>query len=59
MTLDDYFTGHDESRGIFEALRQTIVALGPGEISRHEKPGGIPPAQDLCLGLDAGHVSSW
>jgi hypothetical protein len=32
MTLDDYFTGHDESRGIFEALRQTIVALGSGEI---------------------------
>ena len=32
MTLDDFFAGHDESRCIFEALRQMIVTLGPGEI---------------------------
>jgi len=32
MTLDVFFAGHDESRGIFDALHDMIVALGPGEI---------------------------
>ena len=32
MTLDDFFAGHDESRRIFEALHQMIVALGPAEM---------------------------
>ena len=32
MTLDGFFTGHDESRHIFEALHDMIVALGPAEM---------------------------
>ena len=32
MTLDDFFAGHDESRRIFEGLRQMIDALGPAEM---------------------------
>ena len=32
MTLDDFFAGHDESKRIFEALHEMIIALGPGEI---------------------------
>ena len=44
MTLDDFFAGHDESRRIFEALRQMIVRARTGGDVRHEKPGGVPPA---------------
>ncbi len=33
MTLDEFFTDHEESRPIFEALRRTIEALGPIELA--------------------------
>jgi hypothetical protein len=29
MTLDEFFAGHESSRLIFEALRETIEELGP------------------------------
>ena len=29
MTLDEFFTGYEASRPIFEALRETIEELGP------------------------------
>ncbi len=32
MTLDEFFTGYDDSRLIFEALREAIEELGPAEI---------------------------
>jgi hypothetical protein len=32
MTVDEYFTGQDRSRQIFEALRQAIEASGPSEM---------------------------
>jgi hypothetical protein len=32
MTLDEFFTGHEDSRSIFEALRGAIESLGPVEI---------------------------
>jgi hypothetical protein len=33
MTLDQFFSGYDESRRIFDALRAAIEALGPAEAS--------------------------
>ncbi len=33
MTLDEFFTGHEESRPLFEALRRAIDELGPVELS--------------------------
>jgi hypothetical protein len=32
MTLDEFFTGQDESRRIFEALRCAVEAVGPVEL---------------------------
>ena len=32
MTLDEFFTGYEASRPIFEALREAIEELGPAEI---------------------------
>jgi hypothetical protein len=32
MTLDEFFSGRDKSRQIFESLRAAIEALGPVEI---------------------------
>ena len=32
MTLDDFFTGHPESREIFAALSAAIAALGPANL---------------------------
>ena len=32
MTLDEFFTGYEDSRPIFEALREAIEELGPAEI---------------------------
>ena len=32
MTLDEFFAGHEDSRKIFEALREAIEDLGPVEI---------------------------
>ncbi len=32
MTLDEFFTGYDDSRALFEALREAIEVLGPAEI---------------------------
>ncbi len=32
MTLDEYFSGHDESKRLFEALRRTIDSIGPAEM---------------------------
>jgi hypothetical protein len=32
MTPDEFFAGHENSRPIFEALRETIEDLGPVEI---------------------------
>jgi hypothetical protein len=32
VTLEEYFAGHDESRLIFEAVRQAVDALGPAEM---------------------------
>ncbi|CAG0928330.1 hypothetical protein TFLX_00849 [Thermoflexales bacterium] len=32
MTLDEFFTGQENSRSIFEALRGAIESLGPVEI---------------------------
>ncbi len=32
MTLDEFFTGHENARPIFEALRSTIEDLGPVEM---------------------------
>jgi hypothetical protein len=32
MTLDDFFSGREESRRIFDTLRAAIDALGPTEI---------------------------
>jgi len=31
-TLDEFFAGEDESRGIFEAMRCTVEAIGPAEL---------------------------
>ena len=32
MTLDEFFSGYEESRPIFDALREAIEALGPVEV---------------------------
>ncbi len=32
MTLDEFFTGHEESRRIFEAVALTVAAAGPAEV---------------------------
>lgn len=32
MTLDEYFDGNDESRQLFDCLREMIESLGPVEI---------------------------
>jgi hypothetical protein len=32
MTLDEYFNGNDESRRLFDCLRELIETLGPVEI---------------------------
>ena len=32
MTLDEYFDGNDESRQLFECLREMVESLGPVEI---------------------------
>ena len=32
MELDEFFTGRDASRQIFEAVRRTIESIGPAEI---------------------------
>jgi hypothetical protein len=32
MTLDEFFSGYEESRSIFNALRAVIDALGPTEL---------------------------
>jgi hypothetical protein len=31
-TLDELFAGHEESRGIFEAVRGAVEAIGPAEL---------------------------
>ncbi len=31
-SLEEFFAGRDESRQIFEAVRQTVEALGPAEL---------------------------
>ena len=33
MTLDEFFTGCEEARPMFEALRRTLETLGPIELS--------------------------
>jgi len=30
--LDEFFAGQDESRGIFEAVRRAVEAIGPAEL---------------------------
>jgi hypothetical protein len=32
LTLDEFFRGRDESRRIFEALREAVTAIGPAEV---------------------------
>lgn len=32
MTLDEFFSGREESRRVFDSLRATIEALGPVEV---------------------------
>jgi hypothetical protein len=32
MTPDEFFSGREESRRIFDTLRAVIVALGPAEV---------------------------
>jgi hypothetical protein len=32
MTFNEFFTGYEASRPIFEALREAIEELGPAEI---------------------------
>jgi hypothetical protein len=32
MTLDEFFSGHDESRRLFEAIRRAVDSAGPAEI---------------------------
>jgi hypothetical protein len=32
MTAEEFFEGHDESRQLFEALRDAVNAIGPSEI---------------------------
>jgi hypothetical protein len=32
VTPDEFFTGHEESRRIFESVRQAIAAIGPADI---------------------------
>lgn len=32
VTPDEFFTGHEESRRIFETVRQAIVAIGPADV---------------------------
>jgi hypothetical protein len=32
MTLDEYFDGNEESRRLFDCLRETVESLGPVEI---------------------------
>ena len=32
MTLDEYFSGQEESRRIFETLRRVVDAIGPAEL---------------------------
>jgi hypothetical protein len=33
MTLDEFFVGQDESRGIFDALRGAVDTLGPAQLA--------------------------
>jgi hypothetical protein len=32
VTLDEFFAGHDQSRQMFEAVRQAIADIGPSEL---------------------------
>jgi hypothetical protein len=32
MTPDAFFAGHERSRGLFEAVRQVVAAIGPAEL---------------------------
>lgn len=32
MTLDEFFSGYEESRRLFEAVRAAIVTIGPAEV---------------------------
>lgn len=32
MTLDDFFAGHDDSRRLFESVKDAITSIGPTDI---------------------------
>ena len=32
MTLDDFFTGHEDSRRIFESVCQAVATIGPADM---------------------------
>lgn len=32
MTLDDFFAGHDDSRRLFESVKDAITSIGPADI---------------------------
>jgi hypothetical protein len=50
MTLDEFFAGHEDSRPIFEVLRNAIEGLGSVETA-HEEPDCLLPKKGVCLGV--------
>ena len=53
MELDEFFTGRDTARQIFEAVCRTIESIGPAEIRISKSSNRVQTAEGVRMGLDA------
>ena len=57
MTLDEFFRGRDESRRIFDALREAVASIGPAELRITKSQVAFRHGPDAARGQGPGAVS--
>ena len=59
MTLEDFFRGYDESRRIFEALREAVASIGPAELCITKSQVAFRRSPDAISGRRIAFAWTW